>query len=388
MALSSSIPTALELGAVAASPSALKVQSYCGGLEAIDRVANEWRELCSDAANDQPFYRPEWIRAYMRTFVPGARVHIIAARKDDRLSLVLPLIREDGTFCKVPVRKLRAPVNCHPGRYDAVRRTGTDGNSAIRATWEYLRNLEGWDLLQFRDTPEGSTVSTLAAEAAADGFRTIQLAERPNPYVPIPVDPKQLHHLPPNSKLRSQLRQIRRRMASQGPLHFYRIETADRDGLERFYQLEASGWKGRAGSAILRSGTRQYYDEIAEWTARCGYFRLYMLEWNGELLASHFSLTHRNRCYSPMVAYNENFKQFAPGHLIVQEILQDCHARGVTGYDITGQDQAWKMKWTSETRAVNHFYIFKGARGGMAHALATKLVPFVGRFIHKEKMSE
>jgi len=364
------------------------MRSYCGGLEAIDHLADEWGELCSDAADDQPFYRPEWIRAYLRTFVPSARVHIITARRADRLCLVLPLIRENGSFCKLPVRKLRAPVNCYPGRYDAVRRTGTDGKSAIHATWQYLRNLEGWDLLQFRDTPEGSTASSLAAEAAADGFRTIQLADRPNPYVPIPVDPEHLRQLPPNSKLRSQLRQIRRRMASQSPLHFYRIETADRDALERFYQLEASGWKGQAGSAILRSGTRQYYDEIAEWTARCGYFVLYMLEWNGELLASHFSLIHRNRCYSPMVAYNEKFKQFAPGHLIVQEILQDCQARGVRGYDITGQDQPWKMKWTSEAHAVHHFFIFKGARGGMAYALATKFAPFVGRLIHKPSMSE
>src|SRR5579871_5600171 len=78
-----------------------------GGLEVVDHLAEEWRSLCAHAVNDEPFYRPEWIRAHLRAFVPDAKVLIITARIDGRLCLVLPLLEERQMFSGFPVRKFR-----------------------------------------------------------------------------------------------------------------------------------------------------------------------------------------------------------------------------------------------------------------------------------------
>jgi len=357
----------------------LEVRAQRGDLETVDQLSDEWRELCGQSADDQPFFRPEFIRAHIRCVIPGSTVVIITVRHRGRLRLVLPLVEELGSFSRVPVRRLRAPVNCNCGRFDGVRAKGSDGDEAVRATWQYLKDLRGWDLLQFRTVPEASTVDLLAEAARADGYLTVKLSDNPNPYVAVPSNAELLNRMPHNMKLRSQLRQIRRRLAAQGLLTFYRVTTADRDALEKFYRLEASGWKGRQRSAIVHNGTRPFFDELAVSAARFGYFCLYMLEFNGELIAAHYSLVYRNRCYSPIVAYNENFKQFAPGHLIVGEILKDCSARGIAGYDITGQNQPWKMKWASQTLAVNHHYIFRGPIGRLAYIFGSRLRSSVGR---------
>lgn len=350
----------------------------------MDRLADEWRDLCTESADDQPFYRPEWIRAHIRTFTPGARVRVITARIDGCLRLVLPLLEEQGTFNKIPVRKLRGPANCHGGRFDAVLASGPEGEAALRATWDYLKQLAGWDVLHLHDTPEGSTASQLAEVAAADGFRALCVPDRPNPYIPVARDPELLDRMPPNAKLRSQLRQARNRLAEQGELKFYRVQTADREVLDRFYQLEVSGWKGRAGTAILRNGSHPFYEEMAQAAARFGYFSLFMLEWKGELLAAHFGFTNRDKCYSPIVTYNEKFRQFAPGHLIIAEILRDCASRGIRGYDITGQDQPWKMKWTNQAHGVNHHFVFKGTRGSLAHTVGCKIRPAISRVLRQK----
>jgi len=357
------------------------VSSERGGIDVIDRWSEQWRSLCVDAVDDQPFYRPEWIRAYFRNFGREKKVHLIAARSEKQLCLLLPLLEEWATFSKVPVRRLRSPVNGTCGRFDAVRRTGAKGNAAIQATWDYLKRLDGWDLLQFSSALEGSTVSQIAEAAGANGFLIIRETDKPNPLVSVPSEPSVLLRMPPNSKLRSQLRQARRRLTEQGNLKFYRMHTADRDALDRFYRLEASGWKGRIRSCALYDGSQPFYDEVAEQAARFGYLSLYMLEFNGKLIASHFSFTHRNRCYSPKVAYDEDFKLYAPGHLIVSEILQDCSARGIRDYDITGQDQSWKMKWTNQTRAVYHYFIFRGPVGRLAFNVGSRLRPRVERFL-------
>jgi CelD/BcsL family acetyltransferase involved in cellulose biosynthesis len=366
------------------APAALKCQlpvisAEHGGAETVDQFANEWRELCAEAADDQPFYRPEWIRAYLRAFDPKAKVVVITARFKGRLCLILPLIEETGSFSKIPVRKLRVPVNCYAGRFDAVCSPGSEGDAAIRATWEYLKNSSSWDLLQFRDALEGSTIGRIAALAQADGFRTIQLPDKPSPYVPVPVDPELLKQLPVNTRLRRELKHVRRQLADVGPLNFYRVEAAEREQLDRFYELEASGWKGQQSSAIICKQIRPFFDEIAESTARFGYFTLYVLELKQKLIAAQYGFTYRSCYYSVTVAYDEDFKEFSPGHLIIEEILRDCCTRGIRVFDTTGQNQEWKMRWTKQSRPLNHYFIFRGPMGRLAYAVGSRVRPEIQR---------
>jgi CelD/BcsL family acetyltransferase involved in cellulose biosynthesis len=375
------VATTLEQGKVTGP--AFLVECLRGGLETIDQLADEWRELCDVAANDQPFYRPEWIRAYLRAFVPGARLLIITVRRQQSLCLVLPLVTERGTFSKIPVRKLRSAVNNWGGRLDAIRKPDQDGDAAILAAWSYLKDLGGWDLLQLQYSLHGSAIGQLAAAARADGFEVIDQPDRPSPYVLIPTDPELLKQMPLNSRLRRELRQVRRQLSARGTLNFYRLDASDRDELERFYQLEASGWKGREGSSILSLGLRPFFDEIAESATHFGYFSLYLLELNEDLLAAHFGFTLRKCYYSVIVAYNESFADLSPGHLIISEIVRDCAERGVCCFDVTGQDQGWKLKWTNQTQAVSHYHIFRGARGSLAYAVSARLKPAVRQFFAK-----
>jgi CelD/BcsL family acetyltransferase involved in cellulose biosynthesis len=362
--------------------SSFVVSAYRGRGEILDQLADEWRELCAEAADDQPFYRPEWIRAYFRFFARRKNIIVIAARLGDRLCLMLPLIEETGTFSKIPVRKFRAPVNSCAGRFDAIYSAGPDGEAAIQATWRYLRELDGWDILQLRDALQGSAVSRLAAAAQADGLSTIQIDDKPSPYVPVPTDPELLKQLPVNARLRRQLRQIRREIAEKSSsLKLHRVETADPKALNRFYELEASGWKGQERTAILLYGRKPFLDEVAESAARAGYFTLYLLELDGQLIAGHYGFTHRACYYSVVVAYNESFKEFSPGHLIIDEIVRDCAARGVRAYQTTGQDQEWKMRWTNQVQPLSHHFVFRGRLGNLAYAVESRLRPAVSRLL-------
>jgi CelD/BcsL family acetyltransferase involved in cellulose biosynthesis len=362
------------------------VSAHRGTGKIVDEFADEWRELCNEAADEQPFYRPEWIRAYFRFFAPRAKVLLIAARLNGRLRLMLPLIEQMGTFSKVPVRKLRAPVNSCAGRFDAVYSAGPEGEAAIQAAWNFLKQQEGWDVLQLRDILQGGAISRLAAAAQADGLPTIQLDDKPSPFVQVSTDPEPRQQLPVNSRLRRQLRQIRRELAEKGSsLKLYRVQSADSNALDRFYQLEASGWKGKEGTAVIPYGRRPFLDEVAESAARFGYFTLYLLEMNGQLIAGHYGFTHRDCYYSVVVAYNENFKEFSPGHLIIDEIVRDCAERSIRAYQTLGQDQEWKMKWATKVQPVSHHFIFRGTMGNLAYAVESRLRPAVGRFLARKK---
>src|SRR5215510_15259146 len=160
------------------SASRLEVFACRGGVAVIDQMADEWRQLCEDAADHQPFYRPEWFRAHIRVFLPRAKVLLIMVRRGSRLCLVLPLVEERGTYSRVPIRKLRAPVNVHGGRYDATRIRGADGDTAIAAAWDYLARLESWDVLQICNAPAESSVARMVSAARTAGFRVLVVPDR------------------------------------------------------------------------------------------------------------------------------------------------------------------------------------------------------------------
>jgi CelD/BcsL family acetyltransferase involved in cellulose biosynthesis len=363
-------------------PAAFTVALEEGGIHLIDQLAEEWRELCTRSVDDQPFYRPEWIRAYLRAFVPDAVLLLLSVRLDGRLHLVLPLVRERVWLSGIPLRGLRVPANNHPGRFDAVRSAGAEGDAALIAACTTLSQSR-WDILDFAHIPEKSTMTELISMLSARGSCTYSVREKPNPYVTVPSTPDLQSRLPINSRVRTKLRQARRELTSQGSLQFSRLEVAEHGALERFYQLEASGWKGREGSAIISVPQVHYfYQAIAEAAANFGYFVLYMLELNERLLAAHFSLMLAGRCYSPKVAYDESFARYAPGHLIVAEILQDCASRGISLYDITGPADEWKMKWTTETHKVDHYFVMgRGVLARFASAIRFKLRPAIVGFL-------
>jgi CelD/BcsL family acetyltransferase involved in cellulose biosynthesis len=366
--------------------SAMVVVAHRGGVEVVERWADEWRKLCSEGADDQPFYRPEWIAAHIRAFTPQAKFVLLTVRCEGNLLFVLPLLQERAVFSGVPVRKLRGPVNNHSCRFDAVRQSSPQGDAAVVAAWNYLQNLPGWDLLELHDVPEGGAIAALALAASNRGIHIARVPMRRNPYVPVPADPAGLTKLPVNARLRGKLRHIRRELDSHGGLKFLRVDKAERSVLDRFYELESAGWKGAEGSAIAcNPATRQFYEEISQAAERFGYLCMYSLELDGELLASHFGLSLQGRYFSPKIAYNEKFPQFAPGHLIVSEILQDCASRGVSEYDITGIDDEWKMKWTSETRGKFMYFVFRhGLAGSLAYALRFRLRPVVKKLVRRQ----
>ena len=363
------------------APSSLRVEARLGNVQLIDDLAGPWRTLCNSAADDEPFYRPEWIAAHIRAFSPQAKLFVVTVYHGDELCLILPLVRAKDTISGIPVRILLAPANTHSCRFDAVRQSGPVGDAAIAATWNFLKTSKGWDVLDLREVPNDGTLAALVALAESEGMQTGRIPMRPNPCVPIPAASEIPKHLPRNARLRGKLRQVRREIAGHGEVRLRKVTSADREDLNRFYELEAGGWKGEAQSAIIADPkTRQLYDAIATSAEWFGHLCMYFLELNGELLAAHFGLSYRDVYYSPKVAYDEKCKDFAPGHLIVSAIVEDCATRGVHTYDITGPDDEWKMRWTDSVRQRSRLLFFQSSIAGkLAHVMRFRVRPWAKR---------
>jgi CelD/BcsL family acetyltransferase involved in cellulose biosynthesis len=357
----------------------VKAEIHRGDASLAVSNADAWTDLCKRGISDAPFYRPEWIGAYLNAFEPDADVLLATARSDGRLQALLPLIQRQALFCGFPVRMLRGAANEHSCRFDLVRVAGRRGDLAVRAIWEKLKAYGGWDLIELPYVPENGAAEGFLKEARKDGFLTGMYESYRSPYVLLPDSDGEVALA---AHFRSNLQRRLRKAHEKWHVSLRHVDWADPAMLDRFFELEAGGWKGEQGTAIACSEpTRRFYGDIALAGAEKGYLSVYLLQFDETVVAGHFGLSYEGRYYSPKVAYNEAFAEYGPGHLIVDAILKDVQVRGFREFDFLGPEMDWKGEWTRQCRTHFFCYIFRrGPFGQTLHAARLKLLPALRRF--------
>lgn len=369
------LPTAIRPDPVT-GPITVTIERGRVGL--IEHIAPAWRALCDEGPCADPFFRPEWISAYVRHIEPEADIVLVTAWRDGQLRAVLPLIEERTRFFGVPLRRWRAPTDRNsPDRSDLVHGLG-DRDAVVAVIWQRLQATPGWDLIDFADVPEHGAFRDLLRVAAASGYLTAERLSRETPYVPLagfPALDAALVHT--NAKFRANVRRRLRNLEKVAPVRLARYDTAEPELLARFFAMEAAGWKGQEGTAIACHPARQaYYTTLASEAARYGYFTLYALMCGDEPIAMHFGLTHNGRYLVPKLAYDERWHSFAPGHLLVSLILHDCFTRGLREFDFLGSAMPWKMEWAPAIRTFYHGFLFSPTLAGRAgHIVRFQLLP-------------
>src|ERR1700704_5240976 len=148
----------------------LSVRVRTGGAEVVQELASDWSRLCDQSGDDEIFYRPEWIQAYLSAFAPRTKIFLISVRAAERLLAVLPLTRQRTWISGLPATVLTVPANVHCFRIGMPVFPGEDGNAAVRAVWQAIKELPGWSLMDVSHVVEGNGIDRLVAVARAEGF--------------------------------------------------------------------------------------------------------------------------------------------------------------------------------------------------------------------------
>jgi CelD/BcsL family acetyltransferase involved in cellulose biosynthesis len=379
------------------SSQSISVRVQRGGAELIEQLAADWRALC-DESSDEIFYRPEWTQAYLAAFVPQAKLIVLSAWAGRRLCGVLPLLREHAWISGLPAARLTLPANVHCFRLGLAHRPGEEGEQALRALWQALKELPGWSVIDISHVVEGNGIDRLAALARDEGFPVARKRTSQALYLPITAasshsaDSPNSKDQPPwmagtRPKFRSHLRRARRQLEEQGALALAHFSAADPAALERFYNLEASGWKGAEGTAIqCCPRTRRFYDAVAQAAARQGYLSLDFLELGGKPIAAHFGFNFRGRYFLAKAGYDESYRRYGPGQLLVNEVLNETPRRGLHEFDFVGPATWDESRWASARRTSYRIFIFRrNWPGKLLHALRISARDFARRQLGRQE---
>ena len=165
-----------------------------------------------------------------------------------------------------------------------------------------------------------------------------------------------------NSNMKNNLRRWQARLATYGKVTPVRLAP---DGdvaawTDEFMRLEASGWKGRAGSALAcRADDRRFVNEVFAEAFRRGRLIITGLDLDGRPLARHILITGGEGSFTFKIAYDETYEKCSPGILgevdNVRQFIEHPGPRWIdsnTARENTSYGRVWKDRRTVQRVAV------------------------------------
>ncbi len=360
---------------------------------AISSLRDEWLRvasaMCDAGWTKGPFIAPEWFSVYAASLCnehDDDRVgdfRLLVAHRAGRLVAAMPLVAERRRLAGVPSRILRSLSDDHSQRFDILL-DPEHAEAAAGALVAHLQRLRGWDAVELRGIVEPDAAAhVLVAAARAAQLPTGEWAATVSPYLTLPSSTAELDRQL-GAKFRSNLRRRAKKLeADVGPLALERIDGRDvsavalEEILDEGFALEAAGWKGDAGTAILCDARlRARYAAIAHAFAARGELACCFLRAGSRRVAFHFALVDDDTYYIFKPGFDPTLASYGLGHLLVDAVARDLIANGFEELDFLGDDLPWKRDWTDRTRTHSFRYLFAPtARGRALAAWKFLLVP-------------
>lgn len=128
------------------------------------------------------------------------------------------------------------------------------------------------------------------------------------------------------------------------------------DAVDRYAAQEASGWKGKAGTALSCDPAQlSFYKELMLGEAQRHGARVFELWFDDTLVASRLALVNKGQLVMLKTSYLETWAQYSPGRILLKMVIEHAFEAWPAGriefYTDANQDQ---LAWATEHRWIQH----------------------------------
>lgn len=317
--------------------------SIVSDITELESMRSEWNSLADKFAN--PLLRYEWFASAAEAFHEKKDLHIVVLRSQEKISAIAPLVKikrrgverlellgvsslfepsgllydEEGSLQELLSVLLRQRRPLYLQRL-----------SAGSPVFDFFRNLSRYD---------GLTVDRRAADSA---------------WVRINGSWKSFYDSL-SAQRRYDYRRAARRAEQYGAVEF-KVISPEQEELEKNFKeacvVEAQGWKGRKGSALLHN--KRLLDFFRAYTASASgdnILRICLLYIAGALAAMQIGVEFAKRFWVLKIGYNEQWAKCSPGMQLTMAAIRHAFDKGLEAYEFLGSDEPWLHVWTSELHA-------------------------------------
>jgi CelD/BcsL family acetyltransferase involved in cellulose biosynthesis len=331
------------------------------GSQGLEHLAAAWTALAESLPDAGFVHFPEWYRAYLsaQRCDPG-RIWFIAAYRNQEMIAVFPLqfhtYRGQRSWLRILGTIDDDELQCS----DFVFQAGADRGALLYEVVRWLRTQRDlqWDELRLRKISETSTIANAAR------FRlpraTVTLRHDSSAY----FDVRGTYEQATNSisgTFKRNLRRLSHRAEESAPLRYQPCQRREQlgDAFDTFLDIEASGWKGEAGTfSAIRCQPAMlalYRNLMQEFSARNAC--VVNLLWHGDnAVAGQFCMKIGRTLSILKIGFRNEHASFAPGNLLLERTIR--HACGDPEIDFLSliNDPPWARNFKPLSTGVWSYY--------------------------------
>ncbi|WP_066514969.1 GNAT family N-acetyltransferase [Sphingobium cloacae] len=278
-----------------------------------------WADLAAAAAEANAFFAPDMLEAALDHLAAHRGVRLIEVQEEGRSIGLLP-VAVSSSHGRLPVSCVVNWMHDHCFFGAPLIRRGHE-----LAAWRgFLAQLDGADWapgflhVECLDAA-GANAAALEALCVEQrrGRREIHRYDRAMLRSDLSADEYWESHV--RAKKRKELRRLQKRLAELGRIETrLLVDAADLPGwCQDFLTLEAAGWKGRNGTALVcKREDEAFFRASCAAALEGGRLHFLRMDMDGRAIAMLVNFRHGDGAFSFKIAFDEALGRFSPGVLI------------------------------------------------------------------------
>jgi CelD/BcsL family acetyltransferase involved in cellulose biosynthesis len=295
---------------------------------ALESIAEEWRALAARALEPNVFYEPAFALAAAPVFGADAGA-VLVRTAGGRLAGLFParIDRWRGGFTSTLVGWT------HPYAPLGTPLIDRDEPESVIAAWlDHLGRDPAMpaQLLLPLVPEQGAFAAALDRVLARQGRRAAAFGRHERALLAPGAERTKYLERAVSGRKRKKLRRLRRRLEDIAPVTVATATGAAAvgGGLKDFVVVVASGWKGRAGTAIVNNpAIRDFVQKAVAGLAAEGRARIERLLLNDTTIAAAVTLASGDTAWCWKIAYNEGLARSSPGVQLVCKLTENLLAQ-------------------------------------------------------------
>lgn len=267
-----------------------------------------WADLARHAVESNPFFEPAFVMAACRS--PNAEQPFLLVREDERAWTAAMPVRAT----RLLGRGIALSTWRHPYSSVGTPLVAEDHlEDFAEAIVAHLENRRDGRYLMLRRTVDVVVMEAIRSAAVeAPALRVI--FERTAERGVLERRPEPGEHPSLKRRHRKELARRSRRLTEDLGLEPAVRDRSDcRAAVEQFLRLEASGWKGKQGTAMQTAGDADVFRAICAHFAKEGRLQMLSLEAGERPLAMQCNISGRDTLFNFKVAFDEELRRYGPG---------------------------------------------------------------------------
>jgi Acetyltransferase (GNAT) domain len=306
-----------------------------------------------------------WTATYLeKALPPASRWACFFAYRGSKLAAVLPVVTREANRFGVGGAALRTPRDDHTQIGDLLF-ASSDDLDAVPALLSAAA----------REFPDASYLEISRFPATSALVAALQNGGLPRPhtwhedsygaYLPVPADFASYRNSL-SRNFRNNLNKAANKVTRLRDVEFRftSARTTSREEFDEFLAVEASGWKGRAESAIASSTKHiEFYAALIRRLGEAGWLEWHFLTGDGCTLAANLAIRMPKSLIIWKLGYNDAYSRCSPGSVLFEELVKrQAAARQIEEINLT-TNQPWYDNWEMRRRTYYTARFYFGWRG-------------------------